>query len=251
MKINKETNNEVKNFFLDLVFPRHCLGCNQIMTDETQSYLCSVCFSTIPIKGNFACAFCGAPVVAGKTCPFCIRKHYLDRLLVATTYEFSLVEKILKTMKYRFVKSLADDSARLMIKYFEKKILVIRPSVFAHSVPLIIPIPLHYRRLNWRGFNQSEIIAQKIAEYFGWPFDSEILKRIKNPKPQAEINDKKTRLENVSGIFACQKPETVKGKRIFLIDDISTTGSTLDDCARALKISGAKEVIGFVMARNR
>ncbi len=242
---------EVKNFFLDLIFPRHCLGCNHIVTDENQSYLCSVCFSTIPVKGDFTCAFCHAPVVNGKTCPFCIKNHYLDRLLVATSYEFPLVEKILKTMKYRFVKSLADDSAKLMTKYFEKKISVMRPPIFGPSVPLVVPIPLYYQRLNWRGFNQSEIIAQKIAEYFGWPFDSEVLKRTRNPKPQAEISNKKERFENVSGIFTCLKPGVVNSKQILLIDDISTTGSTLEDCARALKDAGAKEVIGFVMARNR
>lgn len=242
---------EIKNFFLDLIFPRHCLGCNQIMMDKTQSYLCSICFSTIPVKGDFACAFCGAPVVAGKTCPFCIKGRNLDRLLVATSYEFPLVEKILKTTKYRFVKSLAEDSAKLMTKYFEKKISVMRPFPFAPLLPLVVPVPLHYRRLNWRGFNQSEIIAQKIAEHFEWPFDPEILKRTKNPKPQAEIDNKKTRFENVSGIFTCQKPEIVSGRQILLIDDISTTGSTLEDCARALKNAGTKEVIGFVMARNR
>lgn len=243
----QSTNSEVKNFFLNLFFPRHCLGCHQILDDDTQSYLCSTCLSSIPLKGEFACAFCGSPVVLGKTCPFCIRDHHLDRLFVATTYEFPLVEKILKTMKYRFVKSLADHCAQLMIKYFEKKIL---PAFLAIS-PIVLPVPLHPRRLNWRGFNQSEIIAQKIAEHFNWPCDPHLIKRIKNLKPQADIKDKKTRRKNVSGIFTCANSETVNNQQVILIDDISTTGSTLDDCARALKSAGAKEVIGFVLARNK
>ncbi|MEK7506911.1 MAG: ComF family protein [Patescibacteria group bacterium] len=250
--------NKLKYFFWDLLFPRSCLGCLELLGDLSDSHLCPVCRATIKFKSGFACAFCSAPVINGRTCPFCLAAraptqrdvplHYLDYLFVAATYEEPLVEKMLKTLKYQYVRSLAEEVAGVMIKYFEKKIAA--TPIFDFTSPLVVPVPLHRRRLNWRGFNQSELIAQKIAAHFSWPLNTEILKRAKYNRPQADIKDRASRIQNASGIFSCQKPEAISGKLALLIDDIATTGSTLDDCARALKGAGAVEVIGFVFARG-
>ncbi len=243
-----------KSWFLDLLFPRRCLGCEIWLSDNDDSHICSACLAGIKMKNDFACAFCNSPVVEGKTCPFCRADHSLDRLFVATSYENPLVEKIIKTMKYRFVRSLAGDMAGLMAKYLERRFSL--GFNIDHGLTVVTPIPLHRRRLNWRGFNQAEIISRKTAEFFGWPLIADALKRIRNVKLQVEMPDRQSRITNAKNIFEFNSPNygsptsIVGGKTVLLIDDVATTGSTLDDCARALKGAGAKEVIGFVFARG-
>lgn len=232
---------------MDLLFPRRCLGCGILLSGDNESHICSACLAGIKMKNDFACAFCSSPVVAGTTCPFCRTNHFLDRLFVAASYENPLAEKIIKTMKYRFVRSLADDMAGLMVKYLERRL----SSGFNidRNSTLIVPVPLHRRRLNWRGFNQAEIIGNNVGSYFKLNFQN-LLVRTRNHVPQAQINDRRSRIANAAGDFKCTKPESVQNKTVLLIDDVATTGSTLNDCSRALKAAGAKEVIGFVFAKG-
>ena len=291
----------IKKNLLDIVFPRHCLGCDILLgngsrtksrsrqsresggprrgyfvRDGTDSYLCRACLKAILFTKGFACAFCKSPVRAGKTCVYCIKDHFLDRLLVAASYENPLVGKIIKTAKYRFVRSLVDEMADLMIKYLEKRAKWLARSSFVHPPKFyesklgrasqnlgglidsrevwVIPVPLHRQRLNWRGFNQAEIMAKGVGNFFGWPVAVDILRRCHNRKPQTNMPDQPSRVENAKNLFqiyADRKSIDFIGKTILLIDDVSTTGSTLNDCARALKGAGAKEVIGFVFARGK
>ena len=256
----------LKDSILDIFFPRHCLGCKILLSDETLSYICRTCLKNIPLAKGFACAFCKSPVRGGKTCVFCAKANHLDQLLVATSYENPLVENVIKTTKYRFVRSLASDMASLMSDYLKKKAAWLDSD---NSI-IIVPVPLHRRRLNWRGFNQAEIIALEIAGSFGWLSVPDMLKRTCNQRPQAYMPDRLSRIDNMRNVFELQgkyqgreyrgRPSVnwpsvnlipLVGKTILLIDDISTTGSTLNDCARALKGAGAKEIIGFVFARGK
>lgn len=259
---------------MDFLFPRRCLGCEILLSDNNESHICSACLAGIKMKNDFACAFCNSPVIGGKTCPFCRADHFLDRLFVMTSYENPLVEKIIKTMKYSFVRSLAGDMAGLMAKYLARYInFDLRSAQYLASQNtcqscvtglerrftldfnidrdpiVVVPVPLHRRRLNWRGFNQAEIIGNGISSYFKLNFQDPLV-RIRNHIPQAQINDRQSRIANAAGISKCTKPELVQGKIVLLVDDVATTGSTLDDCARALKGAGAKEIIGFVFARG-
>ena len=242
----------LRDLILDMVFPRRCLGCETLLSEETPSYVCPTCLKNISFVNGFACAFCKSPVRAGKTCVFCARTNHLDRLLVTASYDNPLVEKVIKAAKYRFVRSLTADMAGLMTKYLKNRAAWLT----GRELITVIPVPLHRRRLNWRGFNQAEIIAQEIAGSFGWLSAPNILKRTRNQRPQAEMPDRLSRVENMRNVFEFQGSTlensfSLAGKTILLIDDISTTGSTLNDCARALKGAGAKEVIGFVFARAR
>ena len=232
---------------MDLLFPRRCLGCEIWLSDNNESQICSACLAGIKMKNDFACAFCNSPVVEGKTCPFCRADHFLDRLFVATSYENPLVEKIIKMMKYHFVRSLAGDMAGFLTKYLERRFLL--GFNIDRDSTVVVPVPLHRRRLNWRGFNQAEIIGNGIGSYFKLNFQN-LLVRIRNHIPQVQISDRQSRIANATGIFKCAKPELARDKIIFLIDDVATSSSTLDDCARALKAAGTKEVIGFVFAKG-
>ncbi len=242
-----------KSWLLDLLFPRLCLGCEILLSDNNESYVCPACLAGIKMKNDFACAFCNSPVVEGKTCPFCRADHFLDRLFIATSYENLLVEKIIKTMKYRFIRSLANDMAEFMAKYLERRFSL--GFNIDRDSTVVVPVPLHRRRLNWRGFNQAEIIGNSIGSYFKLNFQN-LLVRIRNVKLQVEMLNRQSRITNAKNIFEFHPlnygspTSIVEGKTVLLIDDVATTGSTLDDCARALKNAGAKEVIGFVFARG-
>jgi len=244
---------ELKNYILDTIFPRHCLGCGILLGKEALSYVCGRCLKTILFAKSFTCAFCKSPVKNGKTCPYCIKDHFLDRLLVTTSYENTLAKKMLKTMKYRFVSSLADNIAGLMSKYLNK-VMAAKLELNSQS-SLVIPVPLHFKRLNWRGFNQAEIIGRQISDCLELDFTANALQRVKNKKPQADMPNRQSRIDNMANAFKINpnygSRTSIVGKTVLLIDDISTTGATLDDCARVLKGAGAKEVIGFVFARGK
>ena len=119
--------------------------------------------------------------------------------------------------------------------------------------PLLVPIPLHKKRLNWRGFNQSEILAEKIYGFYGLQVGN-ILTRNKNIKPQADIEDRENRMNNIKDSFACSaningRPACV-GRNIILVDDICTTGATLNECAKVLAANGAGKISALVVARG-
>jgi ComF family protein len=115
---------------------------------------------------------------------------------------------------------------------------------------IIIPVPLHVKRFRWRGFNQSELLADSIALHFKLPVEKTVLVRQKNNIPQVEVKDRKDRIENIKDAFICSSNEKVKDKTVILIDDVATTSATLGECAKALKSAGAKEVWGVVVARG-
>lgn len=238
----------LKSFILDTFFPRRCLGCDIPLTDETGHYICRTCLNRIKFQNTFACAFCGSPVSQGITCPYCRKGHFLDQLLVVTSYENLIVGRIIKSMKYRFVKTLAKQLGNLMAGYLKKRI----SRGFVLENIIAAPVPLHSYRLRWRGFNHAEIMANAVGFEFGLEVVADALSRVRGNKPQADMLDLRSRIANMkTGTFRCVDPSVINGQRVLLIDDISTTGSTLDDCARALKGAGAKEVIGFVFARGK
>ncbi len=238
---------QIKNVILDTLFPRHCLGCQIDLIGHDGSYICSDCLINIKIRQGFNCAFCGAPTTDGKICPFCKSAHSLDGLLVACSYEETSVKQLLKYFKYDFIESLATNISDLMTKFIRPRISKLG---FDNHSLLVTAVPLHWYRLNWRGFNQSELMARNISECFDWQSDFRLLKRLAARTPQADIKDRLQRIKNVENIFSCFDKSEIIGKRILLIDDVSTTGSTLDACAKALRLAGAVEVTGFVFARN-
>lgn len=121
--------------------------------------------------------------------------------------------------------------------------------IFAEGVDLIIPVPLHYTRLLKRKYNQSGLLAQKLSDMTSIPYNNFALIRSRKTKPQVEVSGKE-RVINVKNAFSVKNQKLVKGKRIVLIDDIMTTGSTVKECAIALKKAGAKSVDILTIART-
>lgn len=150
--------------------------------------------------------------------------------------------------KYRFIQDIAPILGAIIIK-----------SVSAHNLPLpdlIIPVPLHQRRLRFRGFNQSSLIAKYVGENitpgFEIPVLEDVLVRHRYTEPQMKIRNHSHRKNNIQNAFSIKKDgkKTIKNKNIWLVDDVATTGATLFECAKVLKKAGAKEVFALVVARQ-
>jgi len=239
----------IKKFVLDLFFPKKCLGCNC-----PDTYLCRDCFNKIELSLNNTCFFCGKIIWQGKICIECQKENYLNKVIVATDYKNPLVRDLIKNFKYHYVKELSQSLTQLIIKSLALCGILDLPAGrqgFPHNA-VVLPIPLYKIRHRTRGFNQAELLAQKITNYFNLPLETNILKRIVPGIPQANIKDDEKRKENIKDVFKINPSSLTKiqGANIILIDDVSTTGATLVETARILKNAGADKVWALVIARG-
>lgn len=240
---------KIINTSLDLLFPIRCLECRLFMPVESPTpYLCPSCLEKIKLIPHGYCAFCPTLSHEGKTCPTCRPAHYLDYGWAATAYSQPLVRKMLWAYKYKFVSSLHLALGALLMKFLrqEKKDLFL--STYQEQL-VVMPVPLHIRRFRWRSYNQSALLATVIAHALKLQLDTGSLFRRKHRRPQTELAPE-ARAENASKIFSCPKAEGLAGKTVILVDDVCTTGSTLDACAKVLKEAGAQKVIGLVVAKG-
>ncbi len=239
----------LKELLLDILFPQFCLRCG-----KEGNLICQDCLSTIEISEYQFCPFCKKPnrvriedtEKKGKCKAH--QKMNLDGLFSATSYENSLVRNLIRKFKYQpFLKTLREPLAFLIIAHF---FLSGNKNFFEKSgSSLFLPVPLYYKREKWRGFNQSSEIAKILSEFFKIPLQTNNLIKIKRTQPQANLS-REERKKNVKDAFLIKNHQTIKGKRIFLVDDVFTTGQTLEGCSKVLKEAGAKEVWGIVIARE-
>lgn len=229
-------------FILDCLLPISCLGCN---TDE--QWICPTCLSKIKTLQENLCPICEkVPTPNGKTCFACKTKSPLDGLLVCCSYKENIISKSIHALKYKFISDLHQPLGKIMIQ-----------KILSSSLPLpdcLIPVPLHSKRLRWRGFNQSLLLAQYVGKNLTPGFDIPILEnalfRNKNTQAQMGIKNYQQRKRNLVNAFSVLKNKKIKGKTVTLIDDVATTGATLFECAKTLKKSGARKVFAVVIARQ-
>jgi len=235
---------QVYNFILDLIFPIECLGCG-----KEGEYLCKTCLNSIELMSNPTCPVCGRPSPQGKVCVQCQKTSVLEGVIAAVDYQKdNLLQKVLHIYKYRFVRDLHKFLSRLLSRYLERSDTRCELLDDAKAT-LIIPVPLHRQRLRWRGFNQSELLAQDLSDYLGLEVNSKALIRFKKTEPQMTLKGKERR-KNVKEVFECVDTVRVKDRNIILIDDVCTTSSTLNECAKVLKDARAGKVWGVVVARG-
>jgi len=230
----------IKNFLLDIFFPKICFGCGR-----EGNYLCQDCQALLEIS-SFRYCLCRIPkrIFKKGKCSKCNSKK-LDGLYFALDYKNFLVKELIRNFKYEpFIKELAKPLAFLIITYFQ---LLNNKQNFSDFV--LLPIPLSKKRLRWRGFNQAEELTKKLSKFFKIPLISDCLIKIKNTPSQTELSEEE-RKENIKGVFSLRNQNQIFGKKILLVDDVYTTGSTLEEAARILKRAGAKEVWGVVVARE-
>ena len=213
-----------------ILFPPHCLSCKKDTPEEPAAlrWLCLECHQTL--------------IPRWQKSPY---KPEIDESYYIFDYKKDhLAKKIIHALKYSFVKEMAEVFGVVL----EREQLNLKKL----GANVIVPVPLHARRLRERGFNQSALIAEKISALAGAPVREGILIRKSSRRPQAEIRKRAKRGENIKGIFECAKLSfaQIKGKTILLVDDVATTGATLKECARVLKNAGAAKVISFTLAQD-
>lgn len=244
----------IKKFTLDTLFPVSCLSCGQ-----PDTWLCQKCSEKIANLPTQVCPYCEKiNTPTGAICPNCKLKSLqrkasfpLDNLIVATRYTRSNIARLVHAFKYNFVPDLGFPLSELM-----------RKALLDNHLPLpdfILGVPLHPRRLRWRGFNQAEILARHLSANLSpglpIPIINDLIIRKKFTPPQMKIKNYQARKNNMQNSFSLSdsyssEKEGVKNKKILLVDDISTTGSTLLECAKVLKNAGARKVYGAVIARQ-
>lgn len=229
---------QLLSYIKDAVFPAFCLGC-----EKEGSVVCAECLSRVEVNGVYACPVCHAFTGTGHCCMGCRNQSYLDQHIALYAYdEARLGGRMIHALKYNYIEEITESFAILFEKYWERRENVL------FSCDYIVPVPLHPRRFAERGFNQAELISHAVSRVCGVPV-ADMLKRSRYTHQQARLS-KHERAENVKDAFCEGIQNTLGGKAIILVDDVFTTGSTLQECARVLKDAGAREVVGFTIARG-
>ena len=237
---------------IDLIYPPRCLVCQAFLQDPITLKagqdlpFCQACFNDFTVIESPICSLCGRPFSDGieqdRVCEDCLRKRpSFDIARAPYLYAGALMTAI-HELKYAQRSHLADPLGSLLASFAQTWIGEFKGS-------LVMPVPLHPRRLRARGFNQSLLLARCVASKTCADLDFLSLRRTRLTRPQTELSSEE-RKKNVRRAFEVVKPEAVKKRTILLVDDVATTGSTLNECAKALKRAGADSVLCLALART-
>lgn len=218
--------------FLDFLFPKRCVSCGKVGT-----YICQSCFSKIDFIEKPVCPVCQRQAVGGKTHPGCQGRYRLDGLVVAARYR-GPIKKTIGKVKYKWVYDIGKTLVDLLAA-----------SLWRFGIPddlILVPIPLHKRRQNWRGFNQAEVLAKNLAKKFNVRI-LDCLDRVIETKSQVGLK-RDERRKNVKAAFKVSQMSLVKGQMFLLVDDVYTSGATMAECCKVLKKAGAKSVWAAAIA---
>lgn len=218
---------------LDLIFPMTCAGCGR-----EGKLLCQNCILSLPQLQKPYCGLCASPGQQSP-CRWCSERPPAYEGIRAPFLFQGAIKESVHLFKYRGVKAAAPELARLLADYLKLHPL---------AGDVIMPVPLHPRRLRERGYNQSALLAKELGKITGVRVESRLLTRTKDGLPQVHTTSRNQRWANVEGSFSYTG--RLSGKAVILVDDVATTGSTLSDCAAVLKKSGAASVWGLVLARE-
>lgn len=222
---------------------KNCILCG---TASNQSF-CNPCFNSLPALSIHHCSVCLKKMAANvsgnevRKCGTCLTKPpAYNTTIAALSYTFP-VDALIHALKYQAQLAIAPILAELLIGK-------LNPPEMPEKPALIIPMPLHPKRLQERGFNQALEIAQHVSQRINVPLSTTSCERIKNTLPQTKL-PWKSRQKNVRKAFSCQMDLT--GKHVAVIDDVMTTGATLNELAQLLRKQGATEITNWVIARVR
>ena len=237
---------QLGRLIIDILFPKECLRCGQ-----PEEWLCPRCLNKIKYNLVDECVVCRQANPFGRTHNHCRPKSRLDGMIAAGQEDDKLLHDLIYKYKYNFIKDLANPLAQTLIN----KILRLKQDgmEILFSRLIVAPVPLHPKRLRWRGFNQAALLGQTVAEIFDWQFSNNLIIRQKYTKPQMKLK-RSRRLANTKGAFTGAKIDGISfnlsGKNVLLVDDILTTGATMNECAKILKAGGAGQVWGLVLSRG-
>lgn len=209
----------VTNYLLDLVLPRHCLGCG-----ASGRELCDLCLDRLPIAGEIESGIWSL--------------YY---------YQTPMVKNAIWQLKYRGAMTIGERLGQELYRQFSPYL-----NLPDGESALVLPIPLSARRQRERGFNQAAVIARAFADQDAsrLRFDDGILIKVKDTATQVSIKSRAARLKNLKRAFTVHNPQKIAGRKIMLVDDVTTTGGTINEAKRALRRAGAKAVSALTIAHG-
>jgi ComF family protein len=231
--------------FLDLLFPPLCHACRSFVPNAGDLFICADCLSKISFLDSPLCTKCGVPFQTESgidhICGACLSHQPFHVCRSATILE-GPVQELIHRFKYgnkvHLSQPLGVLTAKTLAAFHEQA-----------APDLIIPVPLHRKRLRQRGFNQSQLIGAVLAKQWQLPLEIGNLRRVRWTEPQITL-DASDRVTNVAGAFAVKDGKRLAGKKVLLVDDVLTTGSTMRACVEPLRDAGVTAVFAVTVARG-
>jgi competence protein ComFC len=229
---------------LAFFFPITCVVCGNDLPSDDVYRVCSRCRDTIKPLDALVCVKCGQPLDSGGAhCYHCKKgaSFHFSVSRSAVRYE-GATKKLIHAFKYAHRDYLAHFLGDILVDCVKK-----HPEL--SDIDMIMPVPLHWSKRWLRGYNQAEILGERVSAALDKPLISGVLVRRRRGRVQAAL-DRRQRLENMQGVMAVKDPLQIRGKKIMLIDDVATTCATLEACASALRYAGAGKVVCATVARD-
>lgn len=226
---------KLRGMALNFLFPQWCLGCGR-----EGSLICPSCCNSLSRITPPLCPKCGQPQASGILCPTCVSwPAKIDGIRSPFRFD-GVMRQAIHQLKYRNLRALAVTLSQLLRDY-----------LVANPIPaeVLVPVPLHPKRWRERGYNQSGLLARELGKLTGLAVVDDCLIRQRTAPPQARSASVEERRRNVAEAFICRDHQ-LRGRAVLLIDDVATSGATLDACAAAVKASGAASVWGLTLARE-
>ena len=226
------------NFIISLIFPRTCSICGKNLSFNSEQNICNDCLEKLPKLDGLICHKCSLPLPdGGATCSDCKSNKNIYFEILQSPYTYSgQIKKLIKKLKYSRKNFLTKDLSSLLADFIIKEHI-------DKNIDVVVPVPMHWFKKWRRGYNQAELLADGVAKIINKPMYNALI-RTKYTKPQFNLK-KRQRKENLENIFAINKKhmDIIKGKKVLLIDDIATTCSTSNQCAKVLKTLKIKTVV--------
>lgn len=227
---------------INIMYPKKCVICNEIIEyKNSKDYVCLKCRENIPFISGNICKKCGKPIDYGEICSRCMETAFAFDFGFSP-FEYEIVRKSIFRLKYKGVKKDGKAMGELMSLFVREKY-----NDVIKNIDIIVPVPIHEKKLKKREFNQADIIGKRIAQNFNIVYKDDLIKRIRNTVPQNSLEHKE-RKENIKDAFVITDKEFIKDKSIMIVDDIFTTGSTINECSRLLIMNGAKNVVFYTFS---
>jgi ComF family protein len=220
---------------VDVIYPKSCFGCG-----KSGRYMCLNCIKKVR-PSSLVCVECERQAVDGMTHIKCKRKQSMDGAVCLWNYE-GVVRKAIIGLKYKYASQIAGELAGWSVQVLKQKF-----KAFPEDI-VLVPVPLHKRRANWRGFNQAEVMGKMIAQEMKWKYIPDLLIRKKQTQPQTSLKEKE-RKSNLLGVFTLNPNYQLPSINYIVFDDVCTTGATLREAGKVLKRNGAGSVWGLTIAR--
>jgi len=239
------------DWLVDWLYPPRCRACADRIDGRDSEFFCAPCWAKIQRVSHPLCTVCGRPFPDASgddhVCGGCLERA--PRFAAARAWACYPREEqaehplrqVVQKYKYGRKVSLGKPLGRLLARGCGEYLSEV-------CADLIVPVPLHHKRLRWRGFNQSLLLARQVSRFYGVPVDPFALQRRKETTAQTQLPEADRR-RNVRGAFALHPGKSVKDLTILLVDDVYTSGATVNECSRTLKRAGAKEVYVLTLAR--